>query len=138
MAIDTQNSPSPSAAESEILQIIWEEQPCTVKTIHERIHEIRPVGYTTVLKQIQRMHAKQLVEREPGPGKSFLYSATRPASEIRSRLVDRLVRTVFGNSTNDLVMHALGRKEVSSEEIDAIKAFIAQLEDTEAGADNDE
>jgi predicted transcriptional regulator len=71
---------------------------------------------------------KGLVDRISGKGKSFDYVATQPASETRATLLDRLVRTVFGNSTNDLVMHALGREDVSVSEIEQIKAFIAELE----------
>lgn len=120
--------PPPSEAEAEILQIVWERQPVSVRTVHEQIHEVRGVGYTTILKQLQRMLDKGLVDRIPGKGKSFDYIATQPASETRTTLLNRLVRTVFGNSTNDLVMHALGRDNVSAREIEELKAFIAELE----------
>jgi predicted transcriptional regulator len=126
---DTDNTiPPPSEAEAEILQIVWERQPVSVRTVHEEIRKSRDVGYTTVLKQLQRMLDKGLVDRIPGKGKSFDYVATRPAAETRTTLIDRLVRTVFGNSTNDLVMHAMGREGVSASEIEQIKAFIAELE----------
>jgi len=120
--------PAPSEAEAEILQIVWERQPVSVRTVHEHIREIRDVGYTTVLKQLQRMLDKGLVDRIHGKGKSFDYVATQPASETRTTLLNRLVRTVFGNSTNDLVMHALGRDDVSPREIEQLKAFISELE----------
>lgn len=120
--------PAPSEAEAEILQIVWERQPVSVRTVHEQIRQIRDVGYTTVLKQLQRMLDKGLVDRIHGKGKSFDYIATQPASETRTTLLNRLVRTVFGNSTNDLVMHALGRDDVSAREIEQLKAFIAELE----------
>lgn len=128
---------APSEAESEILQVVWSEQPCSVKIVHDAIRERRDVGYTTVLKQLQRMHDKGLVAREPGDGKSFLYFATQPAADTRTRLVDRLVRNVFGDNVNDLVMHALGKARVSAEDIDEIKAFIAELE-ARGGKDNDQ
>lgn len=120
--------PPPSEAEAEILQIVWDRQPVSVRTVHEHIREIRDVGYTTVLKQLQRMLDKGLVDRIPGKGKSFDYIATQSASETRTTLLDRLVRTVFGNSTNDLVMHALDRDDVSASEIEQLKAFIEELE----------
>lgn len=124
----TDTLPTPSEAEAEILQIVWERQPVSVRAVHEEILHARDVGYTTVLKQMQRMLDKGLVNRIPGQGKSFDYTAARPASETRTTLLDRLVRTVFGNSTNDLVMHALGRNDVSDNEIAQIKSFIAELE----------
>ncbi|MBC2778242.1 BlaI/MecI/CopY family transcriptional regulator [Parasphingopyxis marina] len=128
MANTDKTLPPPSEAEAEILQIVWQRQPVSVRTVHEEIRKSRDVGYTTVLKQLQRMLDKGLVDRIPGKGKSFDYVATQPASETRATLLDRLVRTVFGNSTNDLVMHALGREDVSTSEIEQIKAFIAELE----------
>ena len=121
-------TPAPSEAEAEILQIVWERQPVSVRTVHELISPSRDVGYTTVLKQLQRMLDKGLVDRIPGRGKSYDYVAVQPAAETRTRLLDKLVRTVFGNSTNDLVMHALGRSEVSQADIEEIKQFIAELE----------
>ena len=128
--------PPPSEAEAEILQIVWEKQPVSVRTVHDHIRQIRDVGYTTVLKQLQRMLDKGLVDRIPGKGKSFDYVATQPASETRTTLLNRLVRTVFGNSKTDLVMHALGREDVSASEIEQLKAFIAELEAEQGEAED--
>ncbi len=125
--------PAPSTAEAEILQIVWDRQPVPVRAVHEEIRRHRDVGYTTVLKQLQRMLEKGLVDRIPGKGKSFNYIAARPASETRTTMLDRLKRSVFGNSTNDLVMHALGRGEMSAEEIAQIKQFINELEAENGG-----
>ncbi|MGP1284186.1 MAG: BlaI/MecI/CopY family transcriptional regulator [Parasphingopyxis sp.] len=136
MADGNTTLPPPSEAEAEILQIVWERQPVSVRTVHEQIRQIRDVGYTTVLKQLQRMLDKGLVDRIPGKGKSFDYVATQPASETRTTLLNRLVRTVFGNSKADLVMHALGRDDVSAREIEQLKAFIAELE-AEQGEEED-
>ena len=51
----------PSPAETAILQVLWEHQPCSVKAIHAHLSRTKSVGYTTTLKQIQRMHDKGLV-----------------------------------------------------------------------------
>lgn len=133
MGKSTEIPPTPSEAEAEILQIVWDRQPVSVRAVHDQIRQSRDVGYTTVLKQLQRMLDKGLVARIPGEGKSFDYIATRPAAETRTTLLDRLVRTVFGNSTNDLVMHALGSNEISDEDIEEIKGFIAELEERKKG-----
>lgn len=118
----------PSEAETAILQILWEQQPCTVKTIHEQISAIKAVGYTTTLKQVQRLLDKGLVAREPGPGKSYLYRAVNSAEDTKSKLFDRFVETAFGNSVSDLVMHALGNGDPSDEELKQIKAFLENLD----------
>jgi len=118
----------PSAAETAILTVLWEKQPCPVKDIHAILSQSKDVGYTTTLKQVQRMHDKGLVTRQPGEGKSYVYSAVDSETETKSALFDRFVENAFGNSVSDLVMHALGNEKTSDKEIDAIKAFIAKLE----------
>ena len=118
----------PSAAETAILTILWETQPCSVKTLHARLKDDRGVGYTTVLKQVQRMLDKGLVTRQQGQGRSFLYSATATEDATKSDLYERFVQNAFGGSASELVMHALGNETTSEAEIDAIKAFIAKLE----------
>ena len=118
----------PSAAETAILTILWEDQPCSVKTVHEKLRDERGVGYTTVLKQLQRMLENGLVTREQGKGRSFLYRAAQTEDRTKSELFERFLQNAFGGSTSDLVMHALGNEKTSEAELDAIKAFIAKLE----------
>ena len=118
----------PSDAETAILNVLWEHQPCSVKAVHEVLSETKNVGYTTTLKQIQRMQEKELVVREPGSGKSFNYRANVSETDTKSHLLDRFVATTFGDSVSDLVMHALGNSETSDDEIDKIKQFIKDLE----------
>ncbi len=123
------SSKKPSEAEVEILQILWEEQPCSVRRVHEIIGISKDVGYTTILKQLQRMQDKGLVTREPGDGKSYLYSAAQPQGQTQSNLLGRLLKTAFRGDVNELVMHALGDANASKEDLEAIKKFIAQIEE---------
>ena len=118
----------PSEAETEILNILWDHQPSLVKDIHEHLSRRKSVGYTTTLKQVQRLLDKGLVTREPGPGKSYLYSAAVGEEETKTRLFDRFVETTFSNSVSELVMHALGSGKPSDEEIAQIKKFLETME----------
>ena len=121
----------PSEAELEILQVLWGHAPCSVRTVHEKISEQRPVGYTTTLKQLQRMNEKGLVLREDGEGKSHLYKAAISADTIKGNLFDGLVSRVFGNSVSDLVLHALGSGKTSKEELEQIREFLGNLDSNE-------
>lgn len=118
----------PSDAETAILNVLWDHQACSVKTVHEKLSVTKSVGYTTTLKQIQRMHDKGLVVREPGIGKAFNYLANVSEADTKSHLLDRFVATTFGDSVSELVMHALGNAETSDQEIETIKKFIDNLE----------
>ncbi|WP_409434004.1 BlaI/MecI/CopY family transcriptional regulator [Litorimonas sp. RW-G-Af-16] len=118
----------PSVAETAILNVLWEHEPCSVKSIHKHLSDQKDVGYTTTLKQVQRMFDKGLVAREPGEGKSFNYKALVSEDETKTHLVNRFVETTFGNSVSDLVMHALGKSDPSEAEIEKIKQFLKDME----------
>jgi len=121
----------PSPAETAILQVLWEQQPCSVKAIHEALSRTKTVGYTTTLKQIQRMHDKGLVSRARGEGKSYDYSAAVNEADTKSRLFDRFVKTAFEGSVPDLVMHALGTDKASPGDIEKIREFLDSIESDE-------
>lgn len=125
---DTITSIKPSEAETRILRVLWAHSPCSVKTIHKLLSTEKSVGYTTTLKQIQRMEDKSMVVREPGEGKSYNYRATVNEAAIKSSLVNRFVKTTFGNSVSGLVMHALGNANPTEAELAEIKKFITSLE----------
>ena len=118
----------PSPGETAILQVLWETQPQSVKDIHAALSQTRSVGYTTTLKQIQRMFDKGLVTRERGEGKSYDYCAAVGEDDTKAHLFDRFVSTAFDGSVPDLVMHALGRDGASADDIEKIKAFLDSLD----------
>jgi predicted transcriptional regulator len=116
----------PSEAELEILQILWEQQPTTVKVIHEILSKKKEVGYTTVLKQMQRMYEDKKVLKRMKKGKTHLYEAIPKESEIQQGLFSKLVDTVFKGSSMDLVMHALGKTKTSEEELEVLQEWLDQ------------
>ncbi|MGB3456623.1 MAG: BlaI/MecI/CopY family transcriptional regulator [Litorimonas sp.] len=118
----------PSPAETAILQVLWEHQPSSVKFIHEQLSRTKSVGYTTTLKQVQRMHEKGLVVRQRGVGKSFDYSAAVDEASTKSGLFDRFVKTAFEGSVPDLVMHALGTDKASPDDLAKIRELLDTLE----------
>ncbi|WP_430933331.1 BlaI/MecI/CopY family transcriptional regulator [Saccharicrinis sp. 156] len=118
---------APTAAELEVLNILWKTEPLTVKEIHKLICKTKDVGYTTTLKIMQKMTAKGLLRREPN-GKSHLYFSNYEKEETRGRLLDRFVDSAFGGSASSLVMQLLGNKKTSKEELDEIKQIIEQME----------
>lgn len=117
-------------AELEILQVIWEEEPATVKTVHERLHDKREVGYTTILKQMQRMYDKGMLKRKK-QGKTHLYTAVPREQEIQKSMFDRLVDTVFRGSAMKMFMHALGRERINRSELEELQEWIDQQKEEE-------
>ncbi len=117
----------PTDSETEILAVLWEQGPCTVRQVHDVVGDRRGVGYTTVLKLLQIMTDKRLVERE-SKGRSHIYRAAAPAEQTQSRLVDDLVQRAFGGSASALVMRALGSRRASAQELADIRKMLDDME----------
>ena len=112
----------PTQAEVEILGILWEHGPSTVRQVHEWLGPERP-GYTGVLKLMQNMHAKGLVNREAA-NHAHVYEAREP-QKMKSQLLGEVVRQLFAGSASRLVLHLLEDKASSAEEIAEIRRLLA-------------
>ena len=115
----------PTESELEILQILWEHEPATVRLVHEKINEKREVGYTTILKQLQRLFEKEIVTRKL-IGKTHHYSTVFQKSAIEQNLFQRFVDKVYQGSAMKLVMHALEQEQTTPEEIEALQNWLAK------------
>jgi len=114
----------PTPAEVEILGILFDRGPSTVREVHERFGAERSVGYTGVLKLLQNMHAKGLVDRNQD-GQAHVYEAREPARMKRELLGD-LVQRVFAGSASQLVLHLLEDEKAAPEEIEEIRQMLAK------------
>ncbi len=117
----------PTDAELEILQVLWESGPSTVRFINEYLNKKKKVGYTTTLKIMQIMADKQILSRHK-KGKTHIYTPILKENETQSLLVDKLLKIAFKDSASKLVMQTLGNKKTSIEELKKIKELIANLE----------
>lgn len=115
----------PSEGELEILQILWDLEPATVRDIHDKLSQNKEVGYTTTLKQIQRMLDKGLVSRK-AKGRSHLYTAVVKEAKVKQSLLDRLLNTAFKGSAVELIQHALGNAKPGTEEIEELEKLIQE------------
>ena len=124
MARDTE-APRPTNGELAILAVLWQEGPCTVREVLEKMAD-REVGYTTVLKLLQIMADKGLVLRDE-TARSHVYRARGPEAGVKRRLVTDLLDRAFGGSAADLVMHALQSQKASAAELRQIRALVDSL-----------
>ena len=120
-------SNKPTEAELEILQILWDKGPSTVRSVNEVLGKMKSVGYTTTLKIMQIMAEKGLVKRNE-EGRTHIYEAVQEKETTQGILLDRFLKNTFSGSTHKLVMQALGNHKTSEEELEQIKDLIAKLE----------
>ena len=117
---------SPTDAELEVLRVLWDRGESTVREVHDAIAPDKPVGYTTVLKQMQVMKRKGLVTRSER-FRSHVYEAAQPQSNVQRSLVQTLMRQAFGGSALGLLQSALGGRKVDAAELDEIRQLLDKM-----------
>jgi len=125
--VSNPNLSRPTDAELAILRVIWSRGPSTVRQVHEALSRDRETGYTTVLKLMQIMTEKGLVERDESE-RTHVYQARFTQEATQQRLVSDLLDKAFGGSASQLVMQALAAKPASADELAQIRRLLDELE----------
>lgn len=89
--------PRPSELELQVLGLLWEHGPLTVRDVLERLPDGKDRAYTTVLTILQVMERKKLV-RHRTEGRTHVYAPRVTREEVTAPLLSGLVRHVFGGN----------------------------------------
>jgi len=118
----------PTESELEILQILWQNNTATVRDVHEELAKTKEAGYTTTLKLMQIMHEKGLVKRDESM-RTHVYQPAVNKERTQKHLLDKMIDSLFGGSSTQLVLQALGSGEqkVSAEELEKIQTLLNNL-----------
>jgi predicted transcriptional regulator len=116
----------PTESELEILRILWERNTASVREVHEELSKTKEAGYTTTLKLMQIMHEKGLVGRDDSV-KTHIYHPEVSREKTQKHLIGKMITTLFGGSSTELVLHALGNHKASPEELEEIQQLLNNL-----------
>ena len=117
----------PTAGELEILKVLWDRGPSTVRDVMQALHEERPRAYTSVMSLLNVMTDKGLVVREP-EGRAFVYRPKAQRERTLRRMVGDLLGRAFEGSAHELVAHLLDQKKPSATELEEIRRTIAEYQ----------
>jgi predicted transcriptional regulator len=115
--------PRPTEAELGILRILWENGPLSVRAVLRKLNEEKPTGYTNVLKVMQIMTEKGLVERDESR-RPQIYRPRDPQAKTQRQLLRHLLERAFGGSTKAMVMQALSAGKTSPEALKEIEGLL--------------
>ena len=116
----------PTQSELEILQILWAKDLATVREVHEELAKTKAAGYTTTLKLMQIMNEKGLVKRDDSM-RTHIYKASVNKEKTQKHLLGKMIDSLFGGSTTQLVLQALGENKASPEELEKIQELLNNL-----------
>jgi len=115
----------PTAAEADILAVLWRLGPATVREVHEDLE--KDCDYNTTLTQMRLMTDKGLLVRSER-FRSHVYEPAAPKNEMQKRIAGDLLKRVFGGSPKGLIMSALGAHPTTSEERAEIRRMLDELD----------
>jgi BlaI family penicillinase repressor len=122
---------TPTEGELEILKVLWDRGPLTVREVLTELNQSRVRAYTSVMSLMNIMTDKGLLERTP-QGRAFLYRPTQEREETLGTLVQDLLGKAFEGSASSLVAHMLDQSQPSPAELDAIRKTLEAYERGEA------
>ncbi len=118
----------PTKSELEILQVLWELGPSTVRSVNDELLKQKDVNYTTTLKLMQIMADKGILQRDESQMK-HIYSVAEDEQKTKAHLLDKFVDSMYKGSASKLVMQLIGNKNTSQQELQEIKELLKKLEE---------
>ncbi|HUX66579.1 MAG TPA: BlaI/MecI/CopY family transcriptional regulator [Terriglobales bacterium] len=115
----------PTESELGILRVLWTRGPSTVREVHATL--AGATGYTTVLKLMQIMAEKGLVERDEDQ-RAHVYRARLAQEHTQRQLLGDLLERAFGGSATGMVMQLLSSRAASADEIAELRKLLDDYE----------
>jgi predicted transcriptional regulator len=117
----------PTKAELQILRVLWSEGPLSVRDVQQTLSRVKPTGYTSVLKTMQIMTEKGLVDRDDSV-RPQIYRARYSEDRTQKQLLTDLIQRAYGGSVKALVLHAIGTRKPSAKDLKAIEELLDRFE----------
>jgi BlaI family penicillinase repressor len=120
-------TPQPTNVELEILNVLWDVGPSTVRAIHNVLAEKRETGYSTTLKMVQVMRDKGLLKRDTSV-RPQVYWPTLKREVTQMAMLDDLTGKAFSGSAQNLVLSLLSSERLSRDELKELNRMIRKAE----------
>ena len=110
-------------AELEIMHVVWERAPVTVRDVYEDLRGRKPVAYTTVMTMMNILQGKGRLRRRKA-GRAFVYEPLQPKSEVLSGLVSEFLDKVFAGSARPLLVSLVEDRRLSEKDLEEIRRLV--------------
>ena len=119
----------PTDQELEILKVIWQLGPSSVREVHQEMLKHRKIAYTTVLTMMGILERKGHLKKTAGE-RAYLYRAAKPQAQVTAGMVKEFVNRVFNGSTKPLLVHLVADRGISPEEFAELQSLVEQRRKT--------
>jgi BlaI family penicillinase repressor len=110
---------APTAREMDILKVLWDIGPASVRDVYRQLAKHEDLAYNTVQTFMRIMEDKGLIEHHV-EGRAFIYTPIHTREESVHGFLDQ----VFDGAADQLVMALLRSEKLSSKELDKLQKMI--------------
>jgi BlaI family transcriptional regulator, penicillinase repressor len=123
--------PSPTGRELEILKVLWESGPSSVRSVHDSLvpADGEELAYNTIQTMLRIMETKGLVTHHV-EGRTFVYTPRFSREESATRFVDN----VFDGAASDLILTLIRAEKIPLAELERMQEMILQARKTRLGS----
>lgn len=123
-----EKSPELSDAELEVINVLWDDGPLTVRQVHDRLHRAgRKIAYTTVLTFLTRLEQKEVVVSDKS-GLAYVYKPALSRERVRKSRLKNLVEQLYDGAAGELVLQLIKTQRFSSREIEQLRELVERLD----------
>jgi BlaI family transcriptional regulator, penicillinase repressor len=120
-------SSQPTEVELQILRVLWEQGPSTVRQIHNALSEDKETNYSTTVKMLAVMLEKEIVKRDDSV-RPLVYRAARNQQATQRSMLRDLIQRAYDGSAGSLVLQALSSERATPDELAEIRRLLNELE----------
>jgi len=120
-------SSNPTEVELQILRVLWERGPSSVREVHLALEDDRDTGYSTTLKMMQVMTEKGLLLKDDSR-RPQVYRPAISQEQAQTQFVDDMIQRVFGGAADKLILRAVSSRHLSRQDLEQIRKLLKKLE----------
>src|SRR6187401_1717004 len=115
--------------ELQIMKVIWDRGPVTVRDVYETLLTRRHIAYTTVMTMMNILEQKGYLKKTAGADRAFVYEPARSRKVVMRALVNEFIDRVFGGSANPLMVHLIEDEHLTEKDLADLRKAIRKKVD---------
>ena len=126
---EPRETPEPTRAQLEILQVLWKHGPSTVRFVNDQLNQQKQsLSYTSTLKLMQIMHEKDLLVRDES-SMTHIYSTKLEEQKTKGVVLKKFVDAMYNGSVKSMMLELMGQEATTNKDWDTIKELLSKLDD---------
>jgi BlaI family penicillinase repressor len=126
---EPRETPEPTRAQLEILQVLWKHGPSTVRFVNDQLNQQKQsLSYTSTLKLMQIMHEKNLLIRDES-SMTHIYSTNLEEQKTKGVVLKKFVDAMYNGSVKSMMLELMGQEATTNKDWDTIKELLSKLDD---------